>query len=268
MTSLTETPTDRVTLERQGHLLLMGLRRPDKLNVFDTAMLHQLAAAYTLLEDDDELWCGVLYAHGNLFTAGLDLADVAPRIAAGTMTMPQGSVDPWGMTGRPRTKPVLAAVQGKCLTLGIELLLAADIRVAARNATFAQIEIQRGIFPFGGATLRFPQVSGWGNAMRYLLTGDEFDAAEAHRIGLVQEVVNTGDELNRAVELAQHVMATAPQGVRATLISARQAVEGGAHFTQARDALVPEVTRLFNTADAQEGVRSFFERRPAVFTGK
>lgn len=76
---------------------------------------------------------------------------------------------------------MLAAVQGKCLTLGIELLLAADIRVAARNATFAQIEIQRGIFPFGGATLRFPQVSGWGNATRYLLTGDEFGAAEAQR---------------------------------------------------------------------------------------
>lgn len=84
----------------------------------------------------------------------------------------------------------------------------------------------------------------------------------------MQEVVETGEELDRAVELARRVVATAPQGVRATLISARQAVEGGAHFAQARDALVPEVTRLFNTADAQEGVRSFFERRAAHFTGK
>ena len=85
---------------------------------------------------------------------------------------------------RSRTKPLVAAVHGKCLTLGIELLLASDVRIAAENATFAQIEIKRGIFPFGGATLRFPEAAGWGNAMRWLLTGDEFDAKEALRIGL------------------------------------------------------------------------------------
>ena len=85
---------------------------------------------------------------------------------------------------RKRTKPLVVAVNGKCLTVGIELILAADICIAAEDATFAQIEIKRGIFPFGGATLRFPERAGWGNAMRWLLTGDEFDAKEAFRIGL------------------------------------------------------------------------------------
>ncbi|GGQ92276.1 hypothetical protein GCM10008957_00230 [Deinococcus ruber] len=163
---------------------------------------------------------------------------------------------------------MVGAVHGKCLTLGIELLLALDIRVAASDATFAQIEVQRGIFPFGGATLRFPQVAGWGNAMRYLLTGDEFGAHEALRLGLVQEVVETGQELNRAIELAERVAAQAPLGIQATLASARLAAEGGEHFRAAADQLMPEVMRLFATDDAREGLQSFQERRPATFSGK
>src|SRR3984885_13624400 len=86
------------------------------------------------------------------------------------------------------TTPLVAAAHGWCMTLGIELLLAADVRIAATGTRFAQLEVQRGIYPFGGATLRLPREAGWGNAMRWLLTGDEFDAAEAHRIGLVQQV--------------------------------------------------------------------------------
>lgn len=268
MTHPTNPTPARVTTERRGSLLLMGLNRPDKRNAFDTAMLLELATALTQVEDDDDLHCGVLFAHGSIFTGGLDLGEVAPQIAAGTFTMPTDLVDPWGVQGRTRTKPLVVAVQGKCLTLGIELLLAADVRIAAQDATFAQIEIQRGIFPFGGATLRFPQVAGWGNAMRYLLTGDEFGAEEAYRLGLVQEVVETGRELDRATELAGRIAAQAPLGVKATLASARHAVEGGAHFQAAAQHLGPEITRLFGTADAQEGLRSFFERREAKFTGR
>src|SRR6185369_16556956 len=94
------------------------------------------------------------------------------------------------------------AIHGICLTIGIELSLATDIRVASVTTRFAQIEIKRGIYPVGGATLRFPREVGWGNAMRYLLTGDEFGAAEALRIGLVQEVVEEGRALERAIALA------------------------------------------------------------------
>src|SRR5207253_9310001 len=101
-------------------------------------------------------------------------------------------MDPLVIPGPRLTNPIISAVQGICLTIGIELMLAADIRVAASNARFAQIEIKRGLYPFGGATIRFARETGWGNAMRYLLTGDEFNAAEAHRIGLVQEVVEPG----------------------------------------------------------------------------
>jgi enoyl-CoA hydratase/carnithine racemase len=180
--------------------------------------------------------------------------------------MPEGGRDPWRLDGE-WTKPVVAAAQGRCLTLGIELLLAADIRVAAADARFAQMEVLRGIYPFGGATIRFPRLTGWGNGMRWLLTGEEFDAAEALRIGLVQEVApDAAAAAATAREIARAIAdRAAPLGVRATLASAHLArTEGDA---AAIAALRGEVRRLFDTADAAEGVQSFVERRPARFRG-
>ena len=254
-----------VTVQRREHLLLIGLDRVDKRNSFTTDMIAELAAAYGELERDPGAWVGVLFAHGDHFTAGLDLAQVAPTLNGHGLTFAEGSLDPWGTTGPVRTKPLVAAAQGWCLTLGIELLLAADVRVAAEGTRFAQIEIQRGIYPFGGATVRLPQAAGWGNAMRWLLTGDEFDAAEAYRIGLVQEVVPAGQQVDRAIELAGRIAAQAPLGVRATLASAR----GGLNDpTAALSRLAAALQPLLTSADAAEGVRSFVERRRAVFTGK
>ena len=100
--------------------------------------------------------------------------------------------DPFGVWGDPVPKPVVMAVNGIAFTLSIELALAADIVIAAEDVRFRQLEIGRGIVPFGGATFRAPAQLGWGNAMRFLLTAEEFGAAEAVRIGLVQEVVPTG----------------------------------------------------------------------------
>ena len=143
------TQESKISVEQRGHLLLIGLNRPAKRNAFDVEMLDALAAAYGELEDNADVRCGVLYAEGETFTAGLDLANVAPKVVdGGILSYAETSVDPLGLNGtRRRTKPMVAAVQGKCLTLGIELLLASDVRIASENATFAQIEIKRGIFP-------------------------------------------------------------------------------------------------------------------------
>jgi enoyl-CoA hydratase len=181
------TDASTVTLERRGHVLLMGLNRPEKRNAFNTELLFDLGRAYETLERDDDLRCGVLFAHGEHFTGGLDLAEVGPALADGNLSYPDGARDPWRNDGRQWTTPVIAVTQGWCMTLGIELLLACDIRIASADTRFAQLEIQRGIYPFGGATFRLPREAGWGNAMRWLLTGDEYDAQEALRIGLVQE---------------------------------------------------------------------------------
>jgi enoyl-CoA hydratase/carnithine racemase len=257
---------DTVTLARDGHVLAIGLNRPEKRNSFNLAMLADLSRAYGLLESDDTLRAGVLFAHGDHFTAGLDLADVGPNIASGELPFPDDGRDPWRLDG-PWTKPIVAAAHGWCMTLGIELLLAADIRVAATDTRFTQMEVRRGIYPFGGATIRLPQQTGWGNAMRWLLTGDEFDAEEARRIGLVQEIAADAADAQSTARAIAHTIAerAAPLGVAAVLASAHRARTDG--DDAAIERLRPEITRLFGTADAAEGVQSFIERREARFQG-
>jgi enoyl-CoA hydratase/carnithine racemase len=257
----------RVTVDRDGHMLLIGLNRADKRNAADVAMLEQLALAYGELDRDPDLRVGVVYAHGDHFTGGLDLADVAPRIGPNGLAMvPEGGIHPWGMDGSRVRKPVVLAVQGTCLTLGIELALASDIVIAASDTVFAQLEVARAIMPFGGATTRFAATAGWGNAMRWMLTGDRFDAAEAHRMGLVQEVVEPGTQLERARALAGRIAAQAPLAVQATLANARLAVRDG---EAAAEALLPgELVRLVQTEDARIGMQAFLTRTDPEFVGR
>jgi enoyl-CoA hydratase len=256
-----------VRVERDGHLLLIGLNRPAKRNAFNLAMIDQLAAAYHELETNDEIRCGVLFAHGDHFTGGLDLAEVGPLVREGRLDFSgPGRRDPWRKDG-VWTTPLVAAVQGWVMTLAIELLLAADIRIAASDARFQQLEIRRGIYAFGGATIRLTRDAGWGNAMRWLLTGEEYDAAEAYRIGLVQEVVDPGRQLDRAIEIATAIAEeAAPLGVKATLASAHRARLEGEAAAFAR--LDPDMAELFETEDGREGLQSFLERRDARFIGR
>jgi len=258
--------TGSVSLERRGHVLLIGLDRAAKRNAFDLPMWDALCRAYGELDRDDELRVGVLHAAGDHFTAGLDLPQWAPVFASGTWTVPDGGLDALGFTGPRLRKPIIAAVQGMCLTIGIELLLATDVRVASATAKFAQIEIKRGIYPVGGATLRFPREVGWGNAMRWLLTGDEFDAAEALRIGLAQDVAPAGEQLARAIALAEVVAAQAPFGVYATIASSRLA-QPRAEAEAAR-RLLPDLAPLLASEDMQEGLAAFLQRRKGTFKGR
>lgn len=256
---------DTITIEDRGHVRLIGLNRPEKRNAFTFAMLSELARAYSDLADDPNIRCGVLHAHGTMFTAGLDLADVAPRIMAGDSITDGARIDPWGIYAERCPKPIVVAVHGKCLTLGIELALAADIAVADETATFAQIEVSRGIFPFGGATIRMPQAGGYQNAMRWLLTGDEFGAEDARRLGLVQDITPAGQALEKAVEIAQRISAQAPLGVAATLKSSRLAQHDP---EAAKAALYEDVRALMSSEDAQAAVTAFLTKQTAVFKGR
>jgi enoyl-CoA hydratase/carnithine racemase len=255
-----------LSVRRAGHVLVIGLNRPGKRNAFNIDMLHQLALAEAELDEDGDLWAGVLYSEGSMFTAGLDLSSVAPLLAKGESLVPEGGLDPWQLGGRRLRKPLVVAVHGRCLTLGIELALTGDIVVAADSALFAQLEVARGIFPFGGATMRFPQATGWANAMRWMLTAEEFGAAEAHRIGLVQEVVADGAHVARAVEIAQRIAGNAPLGVQAALRHARHAVLNGE--AAAEQALPAEITAIFATEDSRRGVEAFMQRSTAEWVGR
>lgn len=257
----------KIITERRGHILLIGFNRPEKRNAADFELLSLLADAYGVLERDPELRVGLVYAVGDHFTAGLDLADVGPRIGAdGLVIEGPGGINPWQVSGQQLTKPVVIAVHGTCLTLGIELILASDIAVAARSTTFGQIEVSRGILPFGGATIRFPRAVGWGNAMRYILTGDAFDAEEAHRIGLVQELVDDGEQFERALAIAERIAAQAPLAVQAALANAKRAVRDGDAAAEAE--LQPALVRLATSEDARIGMQAFLTRTEAEFVGR
>ncbi|MET8412942.1 crotonase/enoyl-CoA hydratase family protein [Streptomyces sp. NPDC005195] len=266
-TSAGDSSSAKVMVEQDGPVLLIALNRPQKANAVDSDMIAGLSHALTRLSDDPALRVAVLHGNGPHFTGGLDLASLAPRLAAGDDTLiPPGGRDPWGLYGQPSTKPVVTAVHGRCFTAGLELVLNSEVCVAADDTVFGQQEVTRGIVALGGATIRLPHRVGWGNAMRYLLTGDQFDAHEAWRMGIVQEVVPAGSELKRALELAHRIAAQAPLAVQATLADARAVLaahlEGSA--TSIRDDVGP---RLLATTDAREGITSLLERRPPVFNG-
>jgi len=254
-----------ITTEKRDHLFLIGFNRPEKMNAFNRQMLEELAQAYTQFEEDPNLWAGLVFANGKHFTAGLDLADVGPAVMNGERLFSADLVDPAQTGGRTRTKPLIFAVQGYCLTIGIETLLAGDIAIASADAKFGQIEVKRGFIPFGGATIRMVQRCGYGNAMRYLLTGDVFSAEEALRIGLVQEVTE-GSPFDTALAIAETIAQQAPLAVQATITAVQQAMQEGE--ATAKKDLLPVAMKLMQTEDAKEGLASFIERRDAVFKGK
>ena len=255
----------KVSREIRGSLLLIGLDRAAKRNAFDSHLIHDLSLALTEYEDHPELRCAVIFAHGDHFTAGLDLVELQPELSSGIFSYDEHQINPWGTSGRERKKPVIVAGQGFCYTAGIELMLNADIVIAQDNSQFAQMEVQRGILPFGGATVRFVQAAGWSKAMRYLLTGDSFDAQTALDLNLINEITREVP-LKRAIELAERIVQAAPLAVQATLASAKEAAEHGAEI--AFSNLQKHLSPLLNTQDVQEGVMAMLQRRAPEFKGQ
>jgi len=259
-------PEGRITRERQGAVYLIGFDRPAKFNGFTPEMLDGLAEAYTEYEQDDNLRCALVFAHGPNFTAGIDLPRCAHLFREGRTLFPPGKVDPFGLYAPIRTKPIVYAVQGICFTLGIELLLAGDITVAASNTRFSQLEVKRGIMASAGATIRMTERAGWGNAMLCLLAGGEFDAETALRYGFIQDIVDPGQQFDRGLGIAETIADQAPLAVREMIRSARKSVEEGPMAATAE--LRERQEFLAHTEDAAEGIRSFEEKRPAVFKGR
>ncbi|MDG1846862.1 MAG: crotonase/enoyl-CoA hydratase family protein [Acidimicrobiales bacterium] len=255
-----------ISVEVRDHILLVGLNRPEKYNGYTPTMAAELVAALTRLDEEEELRVGVLFGHGDHFTAGLDLPKWTEKMSENDRSHSNQSprVDPVGL-GRGCRKPIVTAVHGITYTFGIEVALAGDIVIAADNCRFSQLEPARGIHATGGATFRFVERGGWGNAMYHLLTCDEFDSAEALRIGIVQEIVPVGRQLERAMEIAQRISEMAPLAVQETKASARRWLHEGSDACI--EALGPVQAKLMASEDAQEGVASFIERRPAIFKG-
>jgi enoyl-CoA hydratase/carnithine racemase len=255
-----------IRVAKDGPILDIKVNRPEKLNALSPQMYHDIGRAYFELDNDPALRVAILHAEGRHFSSGVELDKWAGLFATGE-AFPVGAdeVDPFALSGPRRRKPVVMAVQGYCYTWGVEMMLNTDVRIAADDTKFAMLEVKRGIYPCGGATLRLPQQMGWANAQRYLLTGDAWSAQDALRFGLVNEVVPPGEQYQKAREIAGRIAKAAPLGVQAVLKSSHLAqVDGEA---EAIRHLFKDMLPIMQSEDAKEGVQSFLDRRDAVFKG-
>ncbi|MEZ4423855.1 MAG: enoyl-CoA hydratase-related protein [Gemmatimonadota bacterium] len=259
---MSDEPSVVVTVEPP--LAWIRINRPDKLNALNEDVRQRIMAAVDTLADDDRVKVAILHGAGDkAFVAGADVAEFAAREPVEQRRMYELRRVYDAVAEFP--KPIIAAVHGYCLGGGSELALACDVRVADRTASFAQAEIRLGLIPGAGGTQRLARLVGPGQAMRIALTGDPIDAEEAHRIGLVEILVDEGQHLERARELAGRMARWSP----VALALAKRAV-GAASQMPLTEGLALE-KELFLTAfasdDGREGVRAFIEKRRPEFKG-
>jgi enoyl-CoA hydratase/carnithine racemase len=247
-----------VEQEVRGRVLIITINREQKRNALNPDVTAGIDAAMNRLEDDSELWCGILTGGSTMFCAGADLT-----IGPGAPTERGGLV---GLITRQRTKPLIACVEGFAVGGGMELVLCCDLVVAASNARFGLPEVKRGLMAdFGGAfrtAISLPP----NVAREMLLTGDDLPAARAEHLGFVNVLTEPGAALDGAIELAERICRNAPLAARASLRVVTLASRPDE--TDLWEASNAAHEGLLGTEDLREGLAAFFERRPPVWTGR
>ncbi|MEU8490172.1 enoyl-CoA hydratase-related protein [Pseudonocardia alni] len=248
----------RVTTERHGHVLVIRMTRPDKRNAVDAAMTAGLDEALNTLDDDPDLWCGVLAGDATAFSAGTDLA------AGSGGPTPRGGN--YGVVRRDRRRPLIAAVEGVAYGGGFEIVLACDMVVASTTARFGLPEVARGLVANCGALFRAPRPLPLNIAKQLLVTGRPLDAERAYTLGLVSELVEPGGAEAAALALAAAVCENSPLAVSVSLRALERVVsesdERGWNATEIASAAIDR------SADRTEGIAAFLEKRPPRWTGR
>jgi enoyl-CoA hydratase len=254
--------TDVVTYSMDAGIATITLNRPEHRNAINLRVCDEMVAALRTFDDDATARVAILTGAGTVFSAGADLKAFAtgdgPAIAGH-----EGGFG--GFVRYPRTKPVVAAVNGHALAGGLELVLACDLAVASRSALFGMPEVTIGLLAGGGGAVRLPTAIPLKAAMKLLLTGKPVDAAEAMLLGLVNSVVEPGEVYPAALEFAGQIRDAAPRAVAATLKLAKLAasVTDEATTWAANDELL---ATLFAGEDVAEGLRAFAEKRRPRWT--
>jgi enoyl-CoA hydratase len=258
----------KVTIERRGQVVLIGINRPYIQNRIDPETFQALAKAYYDYDQDQSLRSAVLFGHGPNFSRGIDVDGFKTLVSSGKPLLGStGVIDPLAKAARQRSKPVVVVVHGDTWNMGHEIHLAADVRVASADTNYGQDENIHGRFPGGGGTVRFVREAGWGNAMRYMLTGDHWSAEEAYRMGLVQQVSpNPASALEAGVSIASKIAACGPLSIKTTLASAHMVIDPIEH--EALSQLEQQYSFLYRTKDFVEGRSAEAEKRPPIYEGK
>jgi len=247
-----------VEVERRGRVLIVTMRREEKRNALNPAITAGIDAAMNQLEDDPELWCGILTGGPTVFSAGADLT-----IGPGDPTPRGGLV---GLIRRQRSKPLIAAVEGLALGGGLELVFCCDLVVASTTAAFGLPEVKRGLMPDFGGAFRVARLLPPNVARELLLTGDRLSAERAERLGFVNVLAEPGGAIAAAIALAERICVNAPLAVRESLGIVNRVVTGDeADLWEDTDAAH---RRLLSTADVAEGVAAFFARRTPNWQGR
>ena len=239
------------------------LNRPVQRNAINPAVCDAMRAAFDRVEADPAVRVAVLTGAGTLFCAGMDLKAFAE--GAGD-TILFGQYGFGGFVKRPRSKPVIAAVEGAAIAGGFEMMLACDMVVAGTSAQFALPEVRIGLIPGAGGAIRLPISVPRVRANEILLTGKPFSAKEAADWGAINRVTSDGDALAAATKIAADIATNAPLAVKHTLALAQaaHAANDAAHWPE-NDKIIGQISQ---TADAAEGARAFIEKRPPVWQGK
>ena len=248
--------SETLKTEVRGRVLVIRLEREAKRNAIDVEMAEGIDAALNLLEDDDELWAGVITGTSTVFSAGTDMK-------AGVHSTERGGQ--YGIIRRSRPKPLIAAVEGAALGGGFEIVLSCDLVIASVTAEFGLPEVKRSLVPICGGLFRAPNALPLNIAREMLLTGASIDAMRAERLGLVNEITESGGAVDAAVALAERICANGPVAVRETM--SFLADMGAETESAGWDRTVSSEDVIRTAADTIEGVTAFFEKRPPQWTG-
>jgi enoyl-CoA hydratase len=262
---MSEREADVLLVERSGLVIRLTLNRPDQLNAVGTATVQSVHRALDQLEKDDSVRAILLAGAGRNFSAGADIGELeqmsTPRQFRAFIDSLQACFDRLQHFG----KPSVAAIQGVAYGGGLELALACDLRVAARDARLGVPEIKLGLLPGAGGTQRLPRLLPAAIAKQMVLTGEPLSGERAYHLGLVNELAEPGEVVSVAQTLATAVAAGAPLALAAGkhLVDAGRAMDLASAVTLERET----VAGLFGTSDREEGLRAFRARKPPTFTG-
>jgi len=259
-------------VEQRGHVAIVTLNRPERLNAITFSMLEALTTALTDAEQDDKVRAIVITGAGRGFCSGLDLKEAAAGQGIGGALSGQGGVRHLATREIPTVvlheldTPVICAINGVAAGYGLDLALGCDLRLMARGATLVPGFAKRAIIPESGGTWYLPRLVGWAKACEIGFLGDDLSAERSHELGLVNRVVPDDAVLPEAIAWAEKIAANAPLAVKAMKRLYRHGLTED--FSSHTHHVLMQLLLLFRSQDFQEGIASFMERRSPTFEGR